>query len=153
MCIDKPKSAEFLKNTASEMKLALTRNGVDYMIETFQKENEILKTELDRVNKENADLHVYIDTVNTIPNGYTSLWFNKKDVLKLDDGKPIDPNASLEVGDHVRTTGNAIHCSEDLADIGKGIDGVITHINWSSVCIKFDVPILKNNQPAGKAWP
>ena len=65
MCMDKPKTAEFLKWSMAEMKSVLSRaNDVTVAIESFQKENEILKTELDRVNKENNDLHAFIESVS-----------------------------------------------------------------------------------------
>jgi 3-polyprenyl-4-hydroxybenzoate decarboxylase len=65
MCIDKAKSVEFLKQSAIEMKVILSQNwGIKEAIETFQKENEILKAELDRVNMENKDLHAFIDSIS-----------------------------------------------------------------------------------------
>lgn len=73
MCIDKQRTAEFLKQSMAGMKAVLTMsNDVSVLIETFQKENAILKAELDRVIKENDELHFYINSIPTFKNDQLS---------------------------------------------------------------------------------
>lgn len=57
----------------------------------------------------------------------------------LDDEQSIVPEFKLR--DHVITTGNAMHCDEDLDNIGKYMKGIIIYVNWQSACVEFDTPI------------